>query len=71
VQIRAVLDDFNLTLKDVLNWKVGTRLPLNATPVSNVELLCGDLLMFNGKMGRKGGNIAVRIEEKVEKKQDR
>ena len=71
VQIRAVLDDFNLTLKDVLDWKVGTRLPLNATPSSNVELLCGDLLMFNGKMGRKGGNIAVRIEEKIEKKQDR
>jgi len=71
VQIRAVLDDFQLSLKDVLNWKVGTRLPLNATPVSDVELLCGDLLMFNGKMGRKGGNIAVRIEEKVEKKQER
>jgi flagellar motor switch protein FliM len=71
VQIRAVLDDFQLSLKDVLDWKIGTRLPLNATPVSDVELLCGDLLMFNGKMGRKGGNIAVRIEEKVEKKQDR
>jgi flagellar motor switch protein FliM len=71
VQIRAVLDDLNLSLADVLNWRVGTRLPLTATPSSNVSLLCGDLLMFQGKMGRKGGNIAVRIEEKVEKKQDR
>jgi flagellar motor switch protein FliM len=67
VQIRAVLDTIELTLRDVLNWKVGTRLPLDALPNSEVELLCGDLLMFIGRMGRKGGNIAVRIDEKVEK----
>lgn len=68
VQIRAVLDTMQLSLKDVLNWKVGTRLPLNALPSSDVNLLCGDLLMFNGKMGRKGGNIAVRIDEKIDTK---
>ena len=38
------------------------------TPVSDVELLCGDLLMFSGKMGRKSGNMAVRIDEKIEAK---
>jgi flagellar motor switch protein FliM len=67
VQIQAVLDSFELSLKDVMNWKVGTRLALNATPQSNIELMCGDVAMFTGKMGRKGGHIAIRIDEKVEK----
>jgi flagellar motor switch protein FliM len=67
VQIQAVLDSFELSLKDVMNWKVGTRLALNATPQSNIELMCGDVAMFTGRMGRKGGHIAIRIDEKVEK----
>jgi flagellar motor switch protein FliM len=67
VEIRAILDTFEHSLKDVLNWKVGTRLPLNATSESKIELMCGDLPMFSGAMGRKAGNIAVRIEEKIEK----
>jgi flagellar motor switch protein FliM len=67
VQIQAVLDSLELSLNDVLNWKVGTRLLLNALPDSKVELTCGDIPMFVGKMGRAGGNIAVRIDEKIEK----
>ena len=67
VEIKAILDTFEYSLKDVLNWKVGTRLPLNATAESKIELMCGDLPMFSGAMGRKSGNIAVRIEEKIEK----
>lgn len=67
VDIKAILDTFEHSLKDVLNWKVGTRLPLNATSESKIELMCGDLPMFSGAMGRKAGNIAVRIEEKIEK----
>ena len=67
VEIKAILDTFEHSLKDVLNWKVGTRLALNATSESKIELMCGDLPMFSGAMGRKAGNIAVRIEEKIEK----
>jgi flagellar motor switch protein FliM len=67
IQIRAVLDTLDLTLNDVLNWKVGTRLPLNAVPDSRIDLTCGDMPMFAGRMGRSGGHIAVRIEEKIEK----
>ncbi len=67
VAIQAVLDSSETTLREVLSWKVGTRIMLNATPQSDVHLVCGDLDMFVGKMGRKGGNIAIRINEKIEK----
>ena len=67
MSIEAVLDTFEISLQDVINWKVGSRVMLNADAHSDVGLVCGDLSMFTGKMGRKGGNIAVRIGEKVER----
>jgi flagellar motor switch protein FliM len=67
VPLQAVLDTFEYSLRDVINWQVGTRIPLNATPQSDISLLCGDVPMFSGRMGRKGGHIAVRIGEKLER----
>ncbi|MBX6370148.1 MAG: flagellar motor switch protein FliM [Rhodospirillales bacterium] len=67
VSIQAVLDELVLPLHEVMSWKVGTRLQLNATPTSEIRLLCGEVPMFTGSMGRKGGHIAVRIAEKIEK----
>src|SRR5262245_8459738 len=40
VHVDAVLDEQIMTLQDVLDFKVGTRLMLNATPTSEVELRC-------------------------------
>jgi len=67
VPLQAVLDTFEYSLRDVLAWQVGTRITLSATPTSDIRLLCGDVPMFHGKMGRKGGNIAVRVNEKLDK----
>jgi len=69
IAIEAVLDTFEISLQDVLHWKVGSRVMLNANTNSDVGLVCGDLPMFTGKMGRKAGNIAVRIFEKHDRKQ--
>lgn len=65
VDLSAVLEKKVLSLKDVLQWKVGSQLLLDATADSDIELLCGDIPMFYGRMGRKGQNIAVQIEDKV------
>jgi flagellar motor switch protein FliM len=67
VPIAAVLDTVELPLRQVLEWQVGTRISLNATVESDVLLACGDLQMFRGKMGRKTGNIAICVSEKIEK----
>ncbi|HYD30403.1 MAG TPA: flagellar motor switch protein FliM [Azospirillaceae bacterium] len=69
VDMNAVLDEMTVTLYDVLNWKVGSRILLNNTPDGVIELRCGDVPMFHGRMGRKGGNIAVRIDREVPKQQ--
>jgi flagellar motor switch protein FliM len=67
VPIQAILDSVEMPLRQVLEWKVGTRISLNATVESDVRLACGDLQMFIGRMGRKAGSIAVRVSEKIEK----
>ncbi len=66
VPIEVVLDEMTGTLGDVLDWEKGTFLPLSATARSPVLLRCGNVPMFSGKMGQKGGNIAVKIENKLE-----
>lgn len=70
VDLKAVLDRHMMSLKQVLKWKVGTQLVLNATPDSEVEMVCGDVPMFYGKMGRKGEYIAVRIEDKIKRQKE-
>ena len=69
VDIDAVLGSVDASLRDVLNWQVGTRLMLDATPDSDVRLVCGEMPMFSGKMGRHSGRLAVRIDAKIEKAQ--
>ncbi|MBO6836005.1 MAG: flagellar motor switch protein FliM [Alphaproteobacteria bacterium] len=66
VPIEAVLDEVGMTLGDVLEWEEGMFLPLQASPDSPIQIRCGSMPMFTGTMGRKGGNIAVRIDKRAE-----
>ena len=68
VDLEAVLDQQVMRLKDVFHWRVGSRLMLNASPDSKVNLKCGDVTMYFGHMGRKGDHIAVRIDDRVPQK---
>jgi flagellar motor switch protein FliM len=67
VELEAVLDEQVMNLREVLNWKVGSKIMLNATPTSPIELRCGDFSMFRGRMGRKGPHIAIRVDDKTSK----
>jgi len=67
VHLAAVLDEITLPLEEVLSWRVGSRVLLNVAPDDVIELRCGDVPMFLGRMGRKGGNIAVRIDKEAPK----
>jgi len=70
VAMKAVLDQFEASLGEVLNWKVGDYIPLNVTPESKVRLRCGDVPMFAGPMGRRNGHIAVRIQNRAAREGD-
>jgi flagellar motor switch protein FliM len=65
VDLIAVLDQQILRLSDVFDLKVGSRIMLNATPESLVDLRCGEVSLYSAKMGRKGDQISVRIEQRL------
>jgi flagellar motor switch protein FliM len=67
VELDAVLDEIVMPLNDVLNLKPGSRILLNSMPNSTIDMRCGNVSLFSGKMGRKGGNIAVRISHRLRK----
>jgi len=62
VEVRAVLDEQQLSLSDVLNLKVGDTMMLNATPDSLIQLKAGAIPLTRGRMGRRNAHIAVRVE---------
>lgn len=70
ISLSAVLDEIEMKLGEVLDWKAGDFIPLNVTPQSKVSLRCGDVKMFAGPMGRKNGHIAVRIQNKAAREGD-
>ena len=70
VGIHAVLDTIESTLEEILSWKEGSRLVLNRSPESLVELRCGGLSMFEGRMGQKDGKIAVQVSDKTSEEDD-
>jgi len=67
IELDAVLDQVVFSLNDVINWKPGTRIMLNALPNSSVDMRCGEVPLFVGNMGQKGGNMAVKINKKLRK----
>ena len=52
-----------MNLREVLAWKPGSKLTLNATPDSHIDMRCGDIALFRGRMGRKGQHIAIQVDD--------
>lgn len=67
VDLEAVIDRQVMKLRDVFDLKVGSQIMLSATQDSPVQLVCGDVPMYTGRMGRKGNKIAVRIGDRIVK----
>ena len=70
VQLQAVLAEKTVSLHDLLNWKVGTRVIFNTSVDDDLELRCGHFPMFRGPVGQKQGNIAVRVERYIPPEKD-
>jgi len=65
VELEAVLDQLTMRLGDVFNLQVGSQLMLGATPKTRVNLRCGEVMLYTGKMGRKGEKMAIKIEDRL------
>jgi len=66
VQLQAVLGETAVSLGEMLNWKVGSKVFFSTRTDDDLELRCGHFPMFKGPVGQKQDQIAVRIENYIE-----
>ena len=64
IDLTAILDEQVMPLGEVFDLKVGSQLPLNVDSSSIIEIRCGDVALFSGKMGRRGDSVAIRITDR-------
>jgi flagellar motor switch protein FliM len=67
VDIEAILDEQRMPISQVRNLEVGQTLMLGATPDSKIHLRCRGVPLLTGRMGRVGNNVAVKVDEAVER----
>jgi flagellar motor switch protein FliM len=65
LEVRAVLDELQQPLHKVLDLKVGDTLMLDTAPDAPVKLKCGDVDLSDGRVGRMGHSLAVRVERPI------
>jgi flagellar motor switch protein FliM len=66
LRLSAVLGEPSIGLGQLMDLKVGTTLPLDATPSSPVRIYCGKSPVFVGSMGRHDDRVVVRIDGRVD-----
>lgn len=68
VDVKAVIKETTALLSDVSKWQKGSFFPLEVSPTDDISVLCGDVPLFNGVMGRKEDNVVIKINGKAEQK---
>ena len=63
--MQTVLDEMQVPLKKMLDLDVGDTIFLNAAPDSKVKIKCGEINLTEGRVGRMGHKVAVRIENPI------
>ncbi len=61
ISISAVLYEAKLPLKQLMSLELGDTLALEIKADANVAVRCGDVTLTEGRMGRVGDRIAVRV----------
>ena len=67
IGVDAVLYEANLPLRQMMNLKVGDTLPLEIKSDSMVTVRCGNVTLTEGRMGRVGDRVAVRVAKPLRK----
>jgi len=61
ISVNAVLYEAKLPLKQLMSLKLGETLHLGIKADANISVRCGDVILTEGRMGRVGDRIAVRV----------
>ncbi len=67
IAVEAVLYEAELPLRRMMNLEVGDTLDLDLTPDAMVTVRCGNVALTEGRMGRVGDHVAVRVVKPLRK----
>jgi flagellar motor switch protein FliM len=67
IAVEAVLYEAELPLRKVMKLEVGDTLMLEIRPDAFVSVRCGDVTLTEGRMGRVGDRVAVRVAKPLRK----
>jgi flagellar motor switch protein FliM len=69
IAVDAVLYEAKLPLKRIMALEIGDTLTLEIKPDALVTVRCGDVTLSEGRMGRVGDRVAVRVAKPLRKPQ--
>src|SRR6195952_1881601 len=67
ISVDAVLYEAKLPLKQLMKLKLGETLDLGIKADANISVRCGDVTLSEGRMGRVGDRVAVRVAKPLRK----
>jgi flagellar motor switch protein FliM len=67
VGVDAVLYEAEVPLRRLMDLKVGDTLPLDMRPDALVSIRCGNVTLTEGRMGRVGDRVAIRVAKPLRK----
>ncbi|TAK49674.1 MAG: flagellar motor switch protein FliM [Xanthobacteraceae bacterium] len=67
VAVEAVLYEAEIPLRQLMALEVGNTLTLDIRPDAPVAVRCGDVTLTEGRMGRVGDRVAIRVTKPLRK----
>src|SRR5246500_5535540 len=67
ISVDAVLYESDIPLKQLMSLKVGDTLPLDMRADATVSVRCGTVTLTEGRMGRVGDRVAIRVTKPLRK----
>jgi flagellar motor switch protein FliM len=67
IAVEAVLYEAQLPLRRLMTLEIGDTLPLGLKADAPVTVRCGDVALTEGRMGRVGDRVAVRVTKQLRK----
>src|ERR1700742_2687934 len=67
ISVDAVLYEADIPLKQLMKLKVGDTLPLDMRADALVSVRCGTVTLTEGRMGRVGDRVAIRVAKQLRK----
>ncbi len=65
IELEAVLDEQTMRLSQIIALRPGSQMVLNTALGATVQMRCGAVPLFEGRIGRRKNRVAVRIEGDV------